>query len=327
MAGGYRTETTELAGIPACSLHDEESDVHATWLVGAGMLGASIVHRGAELLWQGAGPEAYARERKFMGIPFLHPWANRLSAFGYRTGGRDVVLDRSSPLLHLDPNGLPIHGLLNASRDWTLGDHGADEDRARLLATFDFDRPELLEAFPFRHRVEMEVDLTAASLWVRTTVVATGGDAVPVAFGFHPYLQLPELPRSEWEVSFPVRRHLLLDQYMIPTGATEPAEPITGPIGDRTWDDGFDRIDPPGRFEVRALDRTTVVNYAEGYPVAQVFAPPGTEYICVEPMTAPANALNGPDSGFQWVPPGERRSAVFGLELGPLSGRQHPDLG
>jgi galactose mutarotase-like enzyme len=313
MAGGYRTETTKVAGIAACSLYDDETDVRATWLVGAGMLGASIVDRGVELLWQGAGPEAYARERKFMGIPFLYPWANRLSGFGYRAGGRDVVLDRSSPLLHLDQNGLPIHGLLNASPDWSLREHGASEDRARLLATFEFDRPELLAAFPFRHRVEMAVDLTQGGIWVRTTVIATADDAVPIAFGFHPYLQFPGSPRAQWEVSFPVRRHLVLDQRSIPTGATEPALPLTGPIGNRTWDDGFDRIDPPGRFEVRGGGRAISVDYAEGYPVAQVFAPPGTDYICIEPMTAPANALNGPDSALEWAPPGEHRSAVFGI--------------
>jgi galactose mutarotase-like enzyme len=231
-----------------------------------------------------------------MGIPFLYPWANRLSGFGYRAGGRDVVLDRSSPLLHLDQNGLPIHGLLNASPDWSLRELGASEDRARLLATFEFDRPELLAAFPFR-----------------TTVIATADDAVPIAFGFHPYLQFPGSPRAQWDVSFPVRRHLLLDQRTIPTGATEPALPLTGPIGNRTWDDGFDRIDPPERFEVRGGGRAISVDYAEGYSVAQVFAPPGTDYICIEPMTAPANALNGPDSALEWVPPGEQRSAVFGI--------------
>ena len=123
MGNGYRTELTELAGFSACALHDDDADLHATWLVGAGMLGASLVHRGEELLWQGAGPGTYARERKFMGIPFLYPWANRLSGFGYRAGGHDVELDPSSTLLHLDDNGLPIHGVLNASRDWSLRAH------------------------------------------------------------------------------------------------------------------------------------------------------------------------------------------------------------
>ena len=140
----YRAEMTELAALPACTLHDEANDIHATWLVGAGMLGASRDQRGEELLWQGAGAGGYARQRKFMGIPFLHPWANRLRRFGYRVQGHEVRLDPSSPLLLLDDNGLPIHGLLTASREWSVLGITADAERASVIASFDFDRPELL---------------------------------------------------------------------------------------------------------------------------------------------------------------------------------------
>jgi len=28
-----------------------------------------------------------------------------------------------------------------------------------------------------------------------------------------------------------------------------------------------------------------------GYPYAHVYAPPGAEFVCLEPMTAPTNAL------------------------------------
>jgi galactose mutarotase-like enzyme len=312
MGYGYRTEMIELAGLQACVLHDDGADLHATWLVGGGMLGASLIHDGEELLWQGAGPVAYVRERKFMGIPFLHPWANRLSGFGYRAGGQEVMLDGSSPLLLLDAAGLPIHGVLTASRDWSLQELTAEAGAARLLASLDFDRPELLAAFPFRHRIEMEVVL-AGVLEVRT-IVRAADDAVPVAFGFHPYLQLPGSPRADWEVSFPVRRRLMLDQHLIPTGKTEPVEPLTGHLGDRTWDDEFDRIAQPRRFELRQGGRAITVEYGGGYPVAQIFAPPGEEYVCIEPMTAPANALNGPRDAMQWVPTGQSWSAVFRIE-------------
>lgn len=309
----YRTETIELAGLEACVLHDETADVHATWLVGGGMLGASLIHHGEELLWQGAGPTGYVEERKFMGIPLLHPWANRLSGFGYRAGDQRVALDRSSPLLLLDPGGLPIHGVLTASRDWSLQQLSAEAGGACLLASLDFDRRELLAAFPFRHRIDMEIELARGVLEVRTTLSAADG-AVPVAFGFHPYLQLPGSPRAEWEVSFPVRRRLVLDQHLIPTGETEPTEALTGPIGDRTYDDAFDQIAEPGRFELRHGGRVITVEYGDGYPVAQIFAPPGEEYVCIEPMTAPANALNGPQEGLRWVPARQSWSAVFRIE-------------
>jgi galactose mutarotase-like enzyme len=62
---------------------------------------------------------------------------------------------------------------------------------------------------------------------------------------------------------------------------------------------------------VRGGDRTIDVEYLTGYPIAQIFAPPGQEYVCVEPMTVPANALAGPDGRLTWVPAGHRWSATF----------------
>lgn len=312
----YRIEASQLAGVPAAVLYDDDAGVRATWAVGAGMLGASLVHRGDELLWQGAGVAAYLRERKFMGIPFLHPWANRLDGFGYHAGGHDVQLDPSSSLLKLDDHGLPIHGLLNASHNWSIAELTADGDAARLLAALEFATPELLAAFPFPHRIEIEVTLREGAVAVTTTLTPTGGESVPVAFGFHPYLQLAGEPRAEWQVSFPVRRRLLLDSRQIPTGATEAVEPLTGAIGARTWDDAFDRIDAHARLEVRSGRRSVAIEYGDRYPDAQVFAPPGQDYICIEPMTAVANALRGPDSALQWARPREPFSATFRIVPG-----------
>jgi galactose mutarotase-like enzyme len=112
-------------------------------------------------------------------------------------------------------------------------------------------------------------------------------------------------------VSFPVRRRLRHDARLIPTGATERVRPLRGEIGERTWDDGFDRLDRPARFALSGGRRTIRVEYLIGYPIAQIFAPPGQEYVCVEPMTARANALTGPDARLTWVAPGHRWSAPF----------------
>jgi galactose mutarotase-like enzyme len=269
-----------------------------------------------------------------MGIPFLHPWANRLAGFGYRAGGHEVALDPSSPLLLRDQDGLPIHGVSTASRRWSVrgsdahargsgahevGGRGAHDQGgaeahdhgARLVAVLNFDSPDLLAAFPFPHEVEMEIEIRGGALRVTTTVTATGAEAVPVAFGFHPYLRIPNVPRARWEVSFPVSRRLEVDERLIPTGVTRRVSPIIGEIGDRTWDDGFDQIEKGSRFDLSAGGRTITVEYTDGYPVAQIFAPPEQEYICVEPMTAPTNALASADSALGWVAAGESRSATF----------------
>jgi aldose 1-epimerase len=295
----------------AVVLHDDAADLHATWVPGAGMLGSSLVHRGEELLWQGDGPAGYAGARKFMGIPFLHPWANRLDDFGYSAGGHDVELDPGSPLLLRDEHGLPIHGILTASRRWSVREAVADEEGARLVAALDFDSPELLDVFPFPHHLEMDVRVRGAELEVCTHLTPTGDRGVPVAFGFHPYLRVPGTSRAEWEVDFPVRRRLCLDHRGIPTRGSEAVPPITGVLGERTWDDAFDRFEGAARFEVRGGPWAIDVEFGQGYRVAQIFAPPGEEYVCVEPMTAPANALAGPDTAVPWVQPGQRGSARF----------------
>lgn len=311
MPSVHRAQTTRIDGLKAVTLSDGDADVHATWVPSAGMLAASLIHRGEEMLWQGAGVRAYARERRFMGIPFLHPWANRLNSFGYRADGHDVRLDPASKLLLLDDNRLPIHGVLNAERRWTVTDLGADNDRAWVVASLRFDRPELLAAFPFAHMIELKVELSGGAVEIRTTLTATDRERVPIAFGFHPYLRIPGVPRARWEVSFPVSSRLVLDDHQIPTGAREPVRPLTGAVGQRTWDDGFDQVDALAWFELRGGGRAIAVEYTDGYPVAQIFAPPGEEYVCIEPMAAPANALAGPDDGLAWVPVGEQRSACF----------------
>jgi aldose 1-epimerase len=306
-----RIESADLAGLSAWVLHDHAADFHATWVPEAGMLGASLVHRGEELLWTGRGVGSYIRERAFMGIPFLHPWANRLAGFRYR----DVVLDPASPLLLLDDHGLPIHGVLTASPYWSVSEATADAVQARLVGHLDFRRPELLRAFPFPHRLEMDIRLGGGALEVRTTVTVTGDDSVPIAFGFHPYLRLPGIPRADWEVAFPVRRRLLTDPQEIPTGESEIVSPISGRIGTRTWDDCYDRLGGR-RFELRGGGRTIGIELAAGYPVAQIFAPPGEDYLCLEPMTAPVNALSEAGQALACASPGRPYSATFRITCG-----------
>ena len=125
-----------------------------------------------------------------------------------------------------------------------------------------------------------------------TTLEATGDRPVPVAFGWHPYLRLPGAPRSAWRLLLPDRAHLELDGGL-PTGksADEPAE--ADPVGDRTFDDLYALGPDPAthRLGLEAAGRRLLVGYGDGYDHAQVFAPPGAEFVCLEPMTGPTAAL------------------------------------
>jgi aldose 1-epimerase len=286
--------------------------LEASFLPGLGLLGTSLRHRGEELLALPGGVEGY-RDGHVTGLPLLAPWANRLPGWRYRAAGVEVDLDGLD--LHTDPGGLPIHGTLTAHRGWRLERLAADADRAVLEAGLDYDWPELLAAFPFPHRLTVTFALQGASLAVTTTPAATGDRPVPVAFGWHPYLRLPGAPRAAWRLLLPSRTHLELDDRGLPTGkaADEPAE--AAPVGERTFDDLYTLDADPAerRLGLEAAGRRLVVGYGDGYDHAQVFAPPGAEFVCLEPMTAPTAALATGASPL--VAPGDSFSARFTIEV------------
>jgi aldose 1-epimerase len=296
----------------ALTLRDPAHELEARFALDPALVGCSLRHRGEELLDPRKGLRAYAETGSTMGIPLLHPWANRLADFGYDVAGRRVRLEPSSPLVICDEHGVPMHGLLPGRRHWAV----REVTEARLLADLDFTSDAaLLAAFPFPHVLELDARLGAGALEIATTVTAAGNEPVPIAFGWHPYLRLPGVARGEWEVRLPVLRRLVLDERQVPTGAAESVEPFEGALGERTWDDGFDRLEQPATFELRGGGRSIAVDFLEGYPVAQVFAPLQFDAICFEPMTAPANALRtGEDLPF--ARPGEPYRARFRIAVG-----------
>ena len=149
------------------------------------------------------------------------------------------------------------------------------------------------------------------------TVAATGDRAVPVAFGYHPYLHLPGLARSDVRLRLPARGHLALDDRQLPTGAVHAEEAEDGPIGDRTFDDLY-QLGDDRELALTGGGRRVGVELGDGYRFAQVFAPPGAGTVCLEPMTAPVNALV--DGGYAVAPPGSPFAATFRVGVADAPG-------
>jgi galactose mutarotase-like enzyme len=296
-------------------LSDPDAALQATFLPGAGMLCCSLRHRGEELLAQNAGVAAYARDGKTMGIPLLYPWANRLAAFEYTVDGRTIAVPHDPSRVALDDNGLPIHGVIAARLEWEVADAtGVEVHSLAARASWSDARPDLFEVFPFRHDLEYEARLHEGRLEIELGVHACGSDAVPVAFGFHPYLVPSGSDRAGWLVELPAMRRLELDAEQIPCAPAD-AEPARSfELAARAFDDGFDSVLAPARFAVTAGGRRVGLELLEGYPCAQVFAPPGARFICFEPMTAPANALRS-GAGLRLLRPGERHRSSFAVSV------------
>jgi len=284
-------------------------DLEAVFLPGRGMLGVSLKRRGVELLRRVDDLEASAASGSTAGIPLLHPWANRLGGLRYRAAGRDVELDPSSPLLHFDSAGLPIHGVPWSRLAWTVTDSGVN----RLTARLDWDRDDLLSVFPFPHRLTMRITLAPDGLTIETALAA-GEEPVPAAFGFHPYLAIPDRPRGHWRLELPAMRRLALDSRGIPTGEPSNFEAFDAPLADRAFDDGFVLESESARLAISAGGWRLSVEPVAGYTHAQVYAPPGREFVALEPMMAPTSALTS-GRGLRLVAPGGELRAVFRIQV------------
>jgi len=290
-------------GVAAITLTSGE--LEATFVPELNMLGTSLRLGGEEYLALPGGVGAY-RAGHTTGLPLLAPWANRLGGFAYRRGR--AYVDLKGLPLHTDGNGLPIHGTMSARETWTVGALSARGRRAQLQATFDYDRPDLLAAFPFPHRLEIVVEVDDGSLSVSTTLTSTGRRSVPVSFGYHPFFRLPHGRRSEWRLQLPKRQRVELDERGIPTGHRVEASASTAVIGPRILDDLFELVS--GRtLSIEGSGRRLRVWYGQGYRFAQVFTPARKNVICLEPMTAPTNGLVTGECSL--VRPGESFTAGF----------------
>jgi aldose 1-epimerase len=305
-----------VEGFEALTLSSEDGEIEAAFVPEAGMVGCSLRHRGEELLGQRGGLARYVAERSTMGIPLLHPWANRLAERRFGVAGREVDLDKASPPPNVDPNGLPIHGLLAAAKGWQVERHESSGDGGRLMARFDFGaRPDLISAFPFPHELKIEATLEGTALAIATTVEPSGDVEVPISFGYHPYFHLPEAERADWQIEVPVSERLVLDADELPTGRREPARVDGGPLGSRTFDDEFVAPVDSAPLVLEGGSRRIEVALLSGYPYTQVYAPADDDVVALEPMTAPTDALLVGGSELPVVAAGENFRAEFSITL------------
>jgi aldose 1-epimerase len=274
--------------------------LRAAFIPELAMVGCSLTHESVELLGLREGAEAYSERGATFGIPLLHPWANRL-----------VRPLPASDLIPHDEHGLPIHGVLPRVLPFEVTESTARSVRAEFDT---HDHPAVLEVFPNPHALTVVATLDDEGLEIRTTLRAHGRRPCPVSFGYHPYLCLPGVPRAEWSIDVPARTRIVLDERGIPTGDREPVTVAPGPLGARTFDDGYTDLGAAPRFTVAGGGRTLAVEFLEGYEYAQVYAPAGHDLIAYEPMTAPTNALASGDD-LQVVRPGETYTAAFRIAV------------
>jgi aldose 1-epimerase len=314
-AANYSAKKASADGIEIVQLADRAHAIEVSIVPSIGNIAYSMTVHGKNVLFTPYKTLAEMKAQPAMGgVPFLEPWANRLNQDAFYANGKKYLLNPDLGNVRRDGNQKPIHGLLLFTPYWKVTRIEAGGQSARVTSRLEFWRyPELMAQFPFAHAVEMTYTLAAGSLEVETLVENQSSDPMPVGVGYHPYFQLPDTPRDQWNVHVAARDHLELSPLLIPTGARTPVSlPDPASLATTQLDDVFSQLvrgkDGRAEFWVAAGGKKVSVIYGPKYTVAVIYAPPGKDFICLEPMSAITDAFNLAHQGIykelQSIPPG-----------------------
>lgn len=202
------------------------------------------------------------------GVPLLLPIAGRLSDDRYAHGGRDYAMKQ--------------HGFAR-NLPWSVSSRSADDGAEVTLRLTD--TPETRAQFPFGFVFEAAYTLREGALTITLRATCTEGGPMPVHVGTHPYFFVPRDAKAR---------------------ATVDA------VATRAWDNTTKREVPftampslgEGEVDLHLLDaratRATLhrpglrdidIAWSDALPVLVVWTIPDKDFVCVEPWSAPANAL------------------------------------
>jgi aldose 1-epimerase len=291
----YSVADSSDAGIPVVTLRDAASDIEVRIVPSIGNIAYSMKVRGAEVFWKPSETLADLKAKPAqLGNPLLAPWANRNEGMTYWINGKERHFEKGGDL-RPDGNGNPIHGLVMFTDRWQPVARGTD-DGAWVRQRLDFAKhAEWMRQFPFAHAMEVTHRLKDGQLEVETRVENLGSENLPIAIGYHPWFQIPG-GRDSWTLHIAAKEHVELSPTLIPTGKRNPVTATELPLKGAKQDDVYTSLirDSQGHAEfwvTNGKQKLSVV-YGPKYAVAVVYAPPGRDVVCFEPMAAITDAFN-----------------------------------
>lgn len=244
----------------------------------------------------------------------LAPWPNRVRDGRWMHDGTPQQLDLTEV-----GRGNAIHGLLRNTHYLLVErSDGAVTLGAEIVPQ---------HGWPFHLWTTVEYRLTGNGVTVTHCATNRGASSAPFAVGAHPFIRVGDHDVDALTVTARTVEHVIVDDRLNPVGR-EPALgawDLTGGrlVGDLALDDAF-RVEPDPDGVVRtvltAADGSETEVWQEGdWQWLQVFTTrdfPGADgpvtAIALEPMTAPADALNS-GVGLRWITAGASWSGSWGI--------------
>jgi aldose 1-epimerase len=317
-AANYTAEKIAVDGFDVIRLADAAHHTVVSIVPGIGNIAYDMKVNGKALLYfPYESLTQFKAKPGLAGVPFLAPWANRLDQEAYYANGQKYLLNPGLGNLRYDQFHQPIHGLVSFASEWEVVETKADEAGAEVTSKLEFWRhPEWMAQFPFAHTIFMTHRLADGVLEVRTRIENYSVQPMPVSVAFHPYYQLTDAPRDEWHVHLAASSHYRLSDKLIPTGEAKPVElPDPLPLAGHVLDDVFGGVAHDREFSVEGRSEKISIRFGPKFAVAVVYAPPGRNFICFEPMSGVTDAFNLQQSGLyhelQSIPPGQTWEESF----------------
>jgi galactose mutarotase-like enzyme len=199
------------------------------------------------------------------GIPILFPICGNLPEDAYTSNGE---------MFHLKQHGF--------ARDlpWTVVAQNSD-----LLILSLEHNSQTLNQYPYPFRFTLTYQLQGATLILRSHIENLSDRPMPFSLGFHPYFTVFD----KTAIAFDIPASQALDQK---TGNTFPYEGTLDLTVAEIDVSLFPVTGQQATLQDRQQNLTLTLRYDDCFSTLVVWTLAGKDYVCLEPWTAPRNALN-----------------------------------
>jgi len=144
-AANYSAAKAVVDGIEVVLLADAAHHAEVSVAPSVGNMAYEFKVNGKNAFWLPYKTLAELKAKpQFGGVPFLAPWANRLSEYAFFANGKKYQLNRDLGNVRGDQNQNPIHGLLNFSPYWQVTAVTADSQSASVTSRLRRHQPRAL---------------------------------------------------------------------------------------------------------------------------------------------------------------------------------------
>lgn len=226
------------------------------------------------------------------GIPILFPFAGKLTGDSFPIDG--------------DRLPMPQHGFARRM-PWRIA--GVDTQSGAAVSLSLEASDATLTMWPFRFRLSFTYSLRDGVLTIDQRFANQGDRPMPIHPGLHPYFQL-EAPHKAAARAV-TKATAAIDNL---TGAQVA---ITGPIDFSKGEVNLQLLDhdAPTLVFQRAERPPLELTFDPAPPVVTLWTLPGRDFICIEPWTRAADAVNRGEA--LWIPPGGEHRQMFSIARRP----------